>query len=208
MQNVRCRTLDTERACTLRVYTAKKSKTNLTIPAERHRFLAIPVAKPLVMLARQHDVLGATLCKEISPLSWSVQTGIKPMGIVGVGKILMLRLADELCIFSILCTLPIPPEPFRSKCWDGEDSPMDEDAKFGFVVPRWVGSGIERLPRCLPGLYRRQWATGDDKYELHENILVWQHGSATILNEDIMQFATMTKIQQNAQYCLLEYVAS
>ena len=135
----------------------------LTIPAERHRLPTIPVAKPLVMLGGENYILSATLCKEISPLSWSVQTGIKPMGIVGVGKILMLRLANKFFIFRFLIrSLPPPPEPFGATRialtrteppgWDGEDSPMDEDAKFGFVVPRWVGSGIERLPCCLPCL--------------------------------------------------------
>ena len=47
-------------------------RVKLTIPAERNCPLTIPVTEPLVMLARQHNVLRATLSEEIGPFLWSV----------------------------------------------------------------------------------------------------------------------------------------
>ena len=46
----------------------------------------------------------------------------------------------------LVSTLPIKPEPFRTKTWHRKHTPVDEDSELSFVVPLRQRSGIKAVP--------------------------------------------------------------
>jgi hypothetical protein len=46
---------------------------------------------------------------------------------------------------------PIVPKPFTTKGWNGKDAPMNKDSKFGFIVPTWQWTSIQRFPGSVVG---------------------------------------------------------
>ena len=74
------------------------------------------------------------------------------------------KIINKLCLlykkYFILHTLPTLPEPFWAKGRHGKDSPVDEDANLGLVVPGGQGPAVQRIPVGLildTCIHRKPW---------------------------------------------------
>mmetsp|Transcript_4085 Transcript_4085/g.11137 ORF Transcript_4085/g.11137 Transcript_4085/m.11137 type:complete len:344 (-) Transcript_4085:184-1215(-) len=110
---------------------------NVPVPRGGYRVSTIPHAVSIMMFARQHHILSPRLCKRKGPFGRVEEFSLKSSGKFLVTERRPFGFVHELPNVGAWPPMisPIGTEPFRAQGRHGKDSPVQEYAKFGLVIP-------------------------------------------------------------------------